>query len=134
MFFLILATILEICKLDGEAISQLANIGFWIQHTRLPLKWSRTLFLTKCLYLPYEASFLIFCLNYQCLSRYTPFPRYILMLTLFFCIFHTVNVSLDSMNSKIVFRKIHTCLVYKCPHIFAFPHFHTLTLLNDVSG
>ena len=39
MFFLILAAILEICKLDDEgAISQLANIGFWIQHTRIPLK------------------------------------------------------------------------------------------------
>ena len=39
MFFLILAAILEICKLDGKgAISQLANIGFWIQHTRIPLK------------------------------------------------------------------------------------------------
>ena len=38
--FLILAAILEIYKLDGEgAISQLANIGFWIQHsTLIPLK------------------------------------------------------------------------------------------------
>ena len=30
--------ILKICKLDGEdAICQLANIGFWIQHTLIPL-------------------------------------------------------------------------------------------------
>ena len=31
-----LAAILEICKLDSEdAIFQLANIGFWIQHTQI---------------------------------------------------------------------------------------------------
>ena len=37
-FFFNLAAILEICKLDSEdAISQLANIGFWIQHTKIPL-------------------------------------------------------------------------------------------------
>ena len=31
-----LAAILEICKLDSkDAILQLANIGFWIQHTKL---------------------------------------------------------------------------------------------------
>ena len=34
----ILAAILKICKLGHEdVISQLANIGFWIQHTKLPL-------------------------------------------------------------------------------------------------
>ena len=37
-FFFNLAAILEICKLDSEdAIFQLANIGFWIQHTKIPL-------------------------------------------------------------------------------------------------
>ena len=36
--FFNLAAILEICKLDSEdAIFQLANIGFWIQHTKIPL-------------------------------------------------------------------------------------------------
>ena len=36
--FLQLAAILEICKLDSEdAIFQIANIGFWIQHTKIPL-------------------------------------------------------------------------------------------------
>ena len=36
-FFFNLAAILEICKLDSEdAIFQLANIGFWIQHTKIP--------------------------------------------------------------------------------------------------
>ena len=36
--FFNLAAILEIYKLDGEdAIFQLANIGFWIQHTKIPL-------------------------------------------------------------------------------------------------
>ena len=36
--FLNLAAILEICKLDSEdAIFQLANIGFWIQNTKIPL-------------------------------------------------------------------------------------------------
>ena len=65
MFFLILAAILDICKLDGEgAISQLANIDFWIQHTRIPLKMISNPFPHKCLYLHNEASFLIFCLNY----------------------------------------------------------------------
>ena len=37
-FFFNLAAILEICKLDSEdAIFQLANICFWIQHTKIPL-------------------------------------------------------------------------------------------------
>ena len=37
-FFFNLAVILEICKLDSEdAIFQFANIGFWIQHTKIPL-------------------------------------------------------------------------------------------------
>ena len=37
-FFFNLAAILKICKLDSEdAIFQLANIGFWIQHTKIPL-------------------------------------------------------------------------------------------------
>ena len=37
-FFFNLAAILEICKLDSEdAIFQLANIGFWIEHTKIPL-------------------------------------------------------------------------------------------------
>ena len=37
-FFLNLADILKICKLDGEdAICQLANIGFWIQITLIPM-------------------------------------------------------------------------------------------------
>ena len=37
-FFFNLAAILKICKLDGEdAFFQLANIGFWIQHTTIPL-------------------------------------------------------------------------------------------------
>ena len=32
-----LAAILEICKLDSkDAIFQLVNIGFWIQHTKIP--------------------------------------------------------------------------------------------------
>ena len=36
--FFNLAAILEIYKLDGEdAIFQLANIGFWIKHTKIPL-------------------------------------------------------------------------------------------------
>ena len=36
--FFNLAAILEICKLDSEdAIFQLANICFWIQHTKIPL-------------------------------------------------------------------------------------------------
>ena len=35
---MILAAILKICKLDHQdVISQLANIGFRIQHTKLPL-------------------------------------------------------------------------------------------------
>ena len=37
-FFFKLTAILEICKLDSEdAIFQLANIGFWIQHTKILL-------------------------------------------------------------------------------------------------
>ena len=37
-FFFNFAAILEIFKLDSEdAIFQLANIGFWIQHTKIPL-------------------------------------------------------------------------------------------------
>ena len=37
-FFFNLVAILEICKLDSEdTIFQLANIGFWIQHTKIPL-------------------------------------------------------------------------------------------------
>ena len=37
-FFFNLAAILEICKLDSEdAIFQLANIGFLIQHIKIPL-------------------------------------------------------------------------------------------------
>ena len=37
-FFFNLAAILEICKLDSEdAIFQLANMGFWIEHTKIPL-------------------------------------------------------------------------------------------------
>ena len=37
-FFFNLAAILEICKLDSkDAIFQLANIGFWIQRTKIPL-------------------------------------------------------------------------------------------------
>ena len=36
-FFFNLAAILEICKLDSEdAIFQLANIGFWIRHAKIP--------------------------------------------------------------------------------------------------
>ena len=36
--FFNLTAILEICKLDSEdAIFQLANIGFWIQHTKIPV-------------------------------------------------------------------------------------------------
>ena len=36
--FFNLAAILKICKLDSkDAIFQLANIGFWIQHTKIPL-------------------------------------------------------------------------------------------------
>ena len=36
-FFFNLAAILEICKLDSkDAIFQLANISFWIQHTKIP--------------------------------------------------------------------------------------------------
>ena len=32
-----MAAILEICKLDSEdAIFQLANIVFWIKHTKIP--------------------------------------------------------------------------------------------------
>ena len=36
--FMFLAAILKICKLGHkDFISQLANIGFWIQRTELPL-------------------------------------------------------------------------------------------------
>ena len=35
---MILAAILKICKLGHlDVISQIANIGFWIQRTKLPL-------------------------------------------------------------------------------------------------
>ena len=37
-FFLNLAAILELCKLESEdAIFPLDNIGFWIQYTKIPL-------------------------------------------------------------------------------------------------
>ena len=36
-YFFTLAAMLEMCKLDSEdAIFQIANIGFWIQHTKIP--------------------------------------------------------------------------------------------------
>ena len=36
LFFLNLAVILVICKLEREDVNfQLANIGFWIQHTQV---------------------------------------------------------------------------------------------------
>ena len=45
---MILAAILKICKLGHEdVISQLANIGFCIQHTKLPLIKISNLFLHK---------------------------------------------------------------------------------------
>ena len=38
IFFFNKADILKICKLDGtDAICQLTNIGFWIQHALIPL-------------------------------------------------------------------------------------------------
>ena len=47
-FFFNLADILEICKLDSDdAIFQLANIGFWIKHTKIPLIGISKLFLHK---------------------------------------------------------------------------------------
>ena len=37
-FFFNFAAILKLCKLDSvDAIFQLANISFWIQHTKIPL-------------------------------------------------------------------------------------------------
>ena len=47
-FFSNLAAILEICKLDSkDAIFQPANIDFWIQHTKIPLKGTSKPFLHK---------------------------------------------------------------------------------------
>ena len=47
-FFFNLVAILEICKLDSkDAIFQLANIGFWIQHTKIPLMGISKPFLHK---------------------------------------------------------------------------------------
>ena len=49
---MILAAILKIFKLGHyDVISQLANICFRIQHTKLPLVGFQTLFFTKCMYL-----------------------------------------------------------------------------------
>ena len=46
--FFHLAAILEICKIYSEdAIFQLANIGFWIQYTKIPLRGISKHFLYK---------------------------------------------------------------------------------------
>ena len=60
-----------------RSISQLADIGLWIQHTKLPLSGCQTIFFTKCLYLltflilfpGYRLNVIEFCrLSIYCLS------------------------------------------------------------------